>query len=45
MQANQALAQFLTEHKVKFTFHESAGAHTWMLWRHCLNDLAPLLHQ
>ena len=45
MPANQAFAQYLTEHKVKFTFHESPGAHTWIVWRHYLNELAPLLFQ
>ncbi len=43
--ANQTFAKFLTAHDVKFTFHESGGAHTWMVWRHYLNELAPLLFQ
>lgn len=43
--ANQAFAKFLTDRGVKFTFHESEGAHTWMVWRHYLNELAPLLFQ
>jgi enterochelin esterase-like enzyme len=43
MAANQAFGKFLNEHGVKFTFHESAGAHTWIVWRHYLNELAPLL--
>jgi enterochelin esterase family protein len=45
MGANQAFAKFLTEHGVKFTFRESEGAHTWMVWRRYLNELAPLLFQ
>jgi enterochelin esterase family protein len=43
MPANQAFTKFLTQHNVKFTFHESEGAHTWIVWRHYLNELAPLL--
>jgi enterochelin esterase family protein len=43
--ANQTFAKFLTAHDVKFTFHESEGAHTWMVWRHYLSQLAPLLFQ
>jgi enterochelin esterase family protein len=43
--ANQAFARFLTDRGVRFTFHESEGAHTWMVWRHYLNELAPLLFQ
>jgi enterochelin esterase family protein len=45
MPANQAFAQYLTDHGVKSTFHESPGAHTWMVWRHYLNELAPMLFQ
>jgi enterochelin esterase-like enzyme len=43
--ANQALAKFLTGRGVKFTFRETEGAHTWMVWRRYLNELAPLLFQ
>ena len=43
MAANQAFAKFLSQHDVKFTFRESDGAHTWMVWRRYLNELAPLL--
>jgi enterochelin esterase family protein len=45
MGANQAFTTFLAQHNVRFTFHESPGAHTWMVWRHYLNELAPLLFQ
>jgi hypothetical protein len=38
MANNQALAKFLTAHEIKFTFRESEGAHTWMVWRTSLLD-------
>ena len=41
--ANQSFSQFLTAHKVKHTFRETPGAHTWMVWRRYLHELAPLL--
>ncbi|HEX3880857.1 MAG TPA: alpha/beta hydrolase-fold protein [Bryobacteraceae bacterium] len=41
--AAQAFDEFLTQHHVKHTFHESTGAHTWMVWRNYLNETAPLL--
>lgn len=43
--AAKSFDAFLTEHKIKHTFHESGGAHTWMVWRHYLNEVAPLLFQ
>jgi enterochelin esterase-like enzyme len=42
---SRALSAFLTEHEVKNTLVESGGAHTWMVWRRYLNELAPLLFQ
>lgn len=38
-------SDFLAEHKIKHTFHESGGAHTWINWRHYLNEVSPLLFQ
>jgi enterochelin esterase family protein len=43
MPAAKAFDDFLQEHKVKHTFRESDGAHTWMVWRRYLNEVAPLL--
>src|SRR5262249_9889071 len=43
MPNNRAFSEFLKEHKVKHTFRESGGAHTWMVWRRYLNELAPML--
>lgn len=37
------LSSFLTQHQVKHTFRETAGAHTWMVWRRYLHEVAPLL--
>ena len=45
MAANQAFGKFLTAHEVKFTFHESEGAHTWLNWRDYLAVFAPQLFQ
>jgi len=36
-------AQILKAHGVKYEFHESEGGHTWINWRHYLNDYAQLL--
>jgi len=43
MVANKAFDAFLSQHQIRHTFHESPGAHTWMVWRRYLNELAPLL--
>ncbi len=42
---SQALAEVLTKHGIKNQIHISGGGHTWINWRHYLNDLAPLLFQ
>jgi enterochelin esterase-like enzyme len=41
----KAFAAFLDAHQIKHTFRETSGAHTWMVWRRYLNELAPLLFQ
>jgi enterochelin esterase-like enzyme len=43
MTASKAFDDFLSQHKIKHTFRESEGAHTWMVWRRYLNEVAPLL--
>jgi enterochelin esterase-like enzyme len=43
--ASKSLSEFLTANKVKHTFRESGGAHTWMVWRRYLNEISPLLFQ
>ncbi|HEY3835679.1 MAG TPA: alpha/beta hydrolase-fold protein [Bryobacteraceae bacterium] len=37
------LIEVLKAHGITYEFHESEGAHTWINWRHYLNDFAPLL--
>ena len=37
------LAELLTKHGIKNELHVSGGGHTWINWRHYLNDFAPLL--
>jgi enterochelin esterase family protein len=43
--ANEKFDAFLTRYSVKHTFHVTGGAHTWMVWRHYLREIAPLLFQ
>jgi enterochelin esterase-like enzyme len=42
---NKTFSDFLTTNKVKHTFKQSSGAHTWMVWRRYLNEVGPLLFQ
>jgi enterochelin esterase-like enzyme len=37
------LAEVLKSHDIKSEFHETEGGHTWINWRHYLNDYAQLL--
>ena len=41
--ATKRLAEALTSAGIKNEFHESEGGHTWINWRHYLNDYAQLL--
>lgn len=41
--ASKGLSAFLTTHKITHTFRATEGAHTWMVWRRYLNEIAPLL--
>jgi enterochelin esterase-like enzyme len=45
LNGSKALAEVLTRHGIKNRLHLSGGGHTWINWRHYLNDLAPLLFQ
>ena len=40
---DRALAETLAKHGVKHVFKETEGRHEWTVWRHYLNDVAPLL--
>ncbi len=37
------LAEILDAHSIQHQYHESEGGHTWINWRHYLNDYAQLL--
>ena len=41
--ASKSFSEWLTASNVKHTFRETGGAHTWMVWRRYLNEVAPLL--
>lgn len=41
--ASKSFSQFLKDQNVKHTFRETTGAHTWMVWRRYLHEVAPLL--
>jgi enterochelin esterase family protein len=40
---SKGLAETLEKHKIKHDLHVSGGGHTWINWRHYLNELAPKL--
>jgi enterochelin esterase family protein len=37
------LSELLNKHGIKAELHVSGGGHTWINWRHYLNDFAPQL--
>ena len=37
------LAEILDAKGIRHEYHESEGGHTWINWRHYLNDYAQLL--
>ena len=39
----KSLSQFLSDSSIAHTFREIPGAHTWIVWRQFLNEMAPLL--
>jgi enterochelin esterase-like enzyme len=41
--SNQAFSKMLSESGLQHTFRTTGGAHTWVVWRRYLNELAPLL--
>jgi len=43
LNGSKALAEVLTKHGIKNQLHISGGGHTWINWRHYLNDLVPQL--
>jgi enterochelin esterase family protein len=40
---SKSLAEVLGNHKIKHEVHTSGGGHTWINWRHYLNEFAPKL--
>jgi enterochelin esterase family protein len=42
---SRALSEVLNKHKIKNELHVSGGGHTWINWRHYLNDRAPRLFE
>ena len=40
---SRSLAEVLERHGIKHELHVSGGGHTWINWRHYLNDFAPQL--
>jgi enterochelin esterase family protein len=42
---SKALSEALNKHGIKNEMHTSGGGHTWINWRHYLNDFAPRLFQ
>ena len=41
--ASKSFSEFLTAHQITHTFRATEGAHTWMVWRRYLHEIAPLL--
>ena len=41
--ASKSFSEFLNAHRIAHTFRATEGAHTWMVWRRYLNEIAPLL--
>jgi enterochelin esterase-like enzyme len=41
--AAKSFSEWLTAGNIMHTFRETAGAHTWMVWRRYLHEVAPLL--
>jgi enterochelin esterase family protein len=42
-QANREFVDLLNKRGVKVLFRETEGSHVWSVWRHDLNETAPLL--
>ena len=43
--SNRKFLEFLKSKEVRFTWTETPGAHTWLVWRRYLSEFAPLLFQ
>jgi enterochelin esterase-like enzyme len=40
---SKALDEILTKHNIKHTYRVTEGRHEWVVWRHHLHEVAPLL--
>lgn len=45
LKTSQATVEMLKKHGFDVVFKETAGAHTWIVWREYLNEFAPQLFQ
>jgi enterochelin esterase family protein len=45
LEGSKGLDEMLKKHGIKHELHTSGGGHTWINWRHYLNDFAPRLFQ
>jgi enterochelin esterase-like enzyme len=43
LNGSKSLAEMMEKHGIKHEMHISSGGHTWINWRHYLNDFAPKL--
>jgi enterochelin esterase family protein len=43
IESNRKFLEFLKSREVKFTWTETSGAHTWLVWRRYLAEFTPLL--
>jgi enterochelin esterase family protein len=43
MAGSKALTEALTKHNIKHTYRVTEGRHEWVVWRHHLREVAPLM--
>jgi enterochelin esterase-like enzyme len=43
MAGSKALQEALTKHNIKHTYRVTEGRHEWVVWRHHLREVAPLM--
>jgi enterochelin esterase-like enzyme len=43
LDGTKSLSELLEKHGIKYELHISGGGHTWINWRHYLNEMAPRL--
>ncbi len=43
LNGSKALSDLLTKHNIKHTYRLTEGRHEWVIWRHYLHEVAPLL--